>query len=161
MLVCVCVSAPEIPSKIPNEPHREEWQPALGPLKQQWINLLPHTVNHLHLRWGPGGEAGLQGPLPPQDSAFLWRPPAVKGQDEGASKRDGNPSNQTTQVVHLGGRLYVKPDGKQKMGLLSNIPGSRGKLPLAMNPGEQKQSTSFQHQQERQSSLNSVFYEFV
>lgn len=93
---------------------------------------------------GTGGERqACRGHFPPQDSAFLWRPPAVKGRDEGASKRDGNPSNQTTQVVHLGGRLYVKPDGKQKMGLLSSIPGSRGKRPLAMNPGEQKQSTSF------------------
>lgn len=34
VLVCVCVSAPEIPPKIPNEPHREEWQPAQAAVDQ-------------------------------------------------------------------------------------------------------------------------------
>lgn len=54
-----------------------------------------------------GGEGGLKGLVPPQACAFLLWPPAVKDRDEGASKRDENPSNQTTQVVHLGGRLFA------------------------------------------------------
>lgn len=115
VLVCVCMSAHEIPPKIPNEPQGVEWQPAHGALKQQWINLFPHTVNHIHLRWGLGKGEACRGQFPAA-SAFLSRPPAVKGRDEGASNRDGNPSNQTTQVVHLGGRLYLKPYGKQKKG---------------------------------------------
>lgn len=41
----------------------------------------------------------------PTASTTLLGPPAVKHQDEGASNRDGNPSNQTTQVVHFGGQL--------------------------------------------------------
>ena len=104
MLVCVCVSAQEIPPKIPNETQAEEQRPAHGLLKQQWINLFPHTVNHAHLRWGLGrgrpAGAGF-----PADSAILLGPPAVRERDEGASRGDEEPSNQTTQVVHLGGRL--------------------------------------------------------
>lgn len=42
----------------------------------------------------------------PVTSAILLGPPAVKDQDEGALSKDGNRSNQTTQVVHLGGRLF-------------------------------------------------------
>lgn len=41
----------------------------------------------------------------PADPAILSGPPAVKDQNEGTSNKDGNLSNQTTQVVHLGGRL--------------------------------------------------------
>lgn len=112
MLVCVCVSAQEIPPKIPNETQGVEWQPAHGALKQQWINLFPHTVNHAHLRWGLG-RGRPAGASSPADSAILLGPPAVTERDEGASSRDENPSNQTTQVVHLGGRL-LKASGKQK-----------------------------------------------
>lgn len=88
----------------------KEWNGSL--LKQQWINLFPHTVNQAHLRWGlgPGRPAGASSPA---DSAVLWGPPAVTERDEGASSRDENPSNQTTQVVHLGGQL-LKASGKQK-----------------------------------------------
>lgn len=42
----------------------------------------------------------------PAASAVLLGPPAVKDQGEGASSRDENPSNQTTQVVHLGGQIF-------------------------------------------------------
>lgn len=51
------------------------------------------------------GEREACGGQIPAASAILLGPPAVKDRDEGASSRDGNPSNQTTQVVHLGGRL--------------------------------------------------------
>lgn len=65
---------------------------------------------------GTGGKEACWGHFPAA-SAFLRRPPAVKGRDEGASNRDGNPSNQTTQVVHLGGRLHLKPYGKRINGV--------------------------------------------
>lgn len=111
--VCVCVSAKERPPKILNEAQAVEWQPAHDLFKQQWINLFPHTVNHIHLRWGLG-RGRPAGPCSPAASAFLLRPPAVKDQEEGASNKDGNPSNQTTQVVHLGGRLFqVSQETKQ------------------------------------------------
>lgn len=69
----VCSGAGEIPPKIPNVTHGEEWQPAQGRLKQQWINLLPHTVNHTHLSWGE--EEACRGQIPAA-SAFLVSPPA-------------------------------------------------------------------------------------
>lgn len=53
---------------------------------------------------GTGEREACRGQFPAA-SAILLGPPAVKDRDEGASCRDGNPSNQTTQVVHLGGRL--------------------------------------------------------
>lgn len=74
-----------------------------GPLKQQWISLFPHTVNHTHLRWGL--ERRPAWGQSPTACAILWGPPSVREQEEGASSRDGNLSNQTTQVVHLGGQL--------------------------------------------------------
>lgn len=82
-----------------------------GMLKQQWINLFPHTVNHTHLRWGLEGRP--VGASSPTASASLAGPPSVKDQEEGASSRDGKLSNQTTQVVHLGGQL-IRSSGKQK-----------------------------------------------
>lgn len=103
LCVGICVSAQEILPKIPNEPPGVDWQPAHRSLKLQWINLLPHTVNHTHFRWGPW-RGGCRGQLPAA-FAILQGPPAVRDLDEGALGRDGNPSNQATQVVHLGGRL--------------------------------------------------------
>lgn len=128
MLVCVCVSAQEILPKIPNETQGVEWRPAHGPLKRQWINLFPHTVNQTHLRWGLG-RGRPAGASSPADSAILLGPPAVKERYEGASSRDENRSNQTTQVVHLGGRL-LEAFWETKKGIysLSCIPEANNQL---------------------------------
>ncbi|KAF3839857.1 hypothetical protein F7725_018574 [Dissostichus mawsoni] len=87
-----------------------------GLLKQQWINLFPHTVNHAHLRWGLGrgrhAGAGF-----PADSAILLGPPAVRERDEGASSGDEEPSNQTTQVVHLVSGSPMHPHGQMHSGV--------------------------------------------
>jgi len=63
----------------------------------------------------------------PIASAILLGPPSVKHQDEGASSRDGNPSNQTTQVVHLGGRLledFRKTKQKKRVFIHKSLPAS-------------------------------------
>ncbi len=68
----------------------------------------------------------------PAASAVLSGPPAVKHQDEGASSRDGNPSNQTSQVVHIGGRLLEAV--WQTKGYLLTITHSEGKQSLPISP---------------------------
>lgn len=106
-----------------------------GEAQRRWINLLQHAVNHLHLRWVEDGGAAERGkrqpagasththththplnPPTPHTPAFLWRPPAAVGAwDEGASERDGKPSNQTPQVVPTS-VAHNRPGGKESTG---------------------------------------------
>lgn len=96
----------------------KEWNGSL--LKQQWINLFPHAVNHTHLRWGPG-RGRPAGASSPTASAILLGPPAAKEKDGGASNRDENPSNQTTLVVHFGGQ-QLEAFWETKKGIYSPPP---------------------------------------
>lgn len=86
---------------------------------------VPTHCKSLTPQVGTGEREACRGQIPAA-SAILLGPPAVKDRDKGALNRDGNPSNQTTQVVHLGGRL-LEVFWEPKKGYLSTITSSRGK----------------------------------
>lgn len=69
---------------------------------------------------GTGGKEAYRDWLPVASAVFLG-PPALKEQGEGASSRDENPSNQTTQVVHLGGQI-LETFWERKKGSLFSAP---------------------------------------
>ena len=105
--MCVYESAQEIPQKIPNESQVVEWRHAQTAVDQ---SVPTHCKSHTP-QVGTGGEA-CRGPVPPQPLLVLWGHHQLRTRKKAPQVEMEN-SNQTTQVVHLGGQL-IRSFGKQK-----------------------------------------------